>query len=163
MRFGSTDDPIARLLDQTGHTLAVAESLTGGCLSSRFAQRPGASTWYRGALVAYAADVKHEVLGVRPGPVVSREAALDMASGVARLFGASAAIAVTGVGGPDEQDGQPPGTVWVAVVVDGVAVAARLDLAGSPEEIVDGTCQRATELLTEQIRAAEADPIGSRS
>jgi nicotinamide-nucleotide amidase len=148
-----TDDPIVRLLQETGHTLAVAESLTGGTLSSRFAQRPGASEWYRGAVVAYATEVKHQVLGVRPGPVVSRQAALDMARGVARALGASAAVAATGVGGPGEQDGLPPGTVWVAVEVGGVAVAHCLELSGSPEEIIEGTCERAAKLLVGQLEA----------
>jgi nicotinamide-nucleotide amidase len=148
----SGDDPVVGILTSAGHTLAVAESLTGGCLSTRFAQRPDASQWYRGAVVAYAREVKHQVLGVRPGPVVSREAALDMARGVRQLLGSSAAMAVTGVAGPGEQDGQPPGTVWLAVDVDGTARAVCLDLGGSPEAIIEQTCDRAVALLTEQIQ-----------
>ncbi|MDQ6617006.1 MAG: CinA family protein [Actinomycetota bacterium] len=132
----------------------MAESLTGGQLSGQLAQRPRASRWYRGAVVAYASDVKHEVLGVRPGPVVSRQAALDMARGVAKLLDATVAMAVTGVGGPEPQDGEPPGTVWVAISADGCDDAVRLDLEGTPDEIVEQTCRHSFEFLAEHLGRA---------
>jgi nicotinamide-nucleotide amidase len=87
-------------LRSAGLQVAVAESLTGGLLASRFARLDGASGWFRGGLVAYAADVKHDLLGVGPVPVVSEQAARQMAAGVKGLLGADAAVAVTGVGGP---------------------------------------------------------------
>ncbi len=151
------DNPLVGLLQRSGRSLAVAESLTGGQLSSRLAKLPGASQWYRGAVVAYASEVKHEVLGVRPGPVVSREAALDMAHGAAKLLDASVTIAVTGVGGPDPQDGQPPGTVWVAVWTDEGEEAVRLDLGGDPEEIVEGTCRHCFDVLLEHLARRQLD------
>ena len=63
-------------------------SLTGGMVSSSLAKAPGASSWLVGGVVAYMSEVKHEVLGVESGPVVTEAAALQMARGVARLFGA---------------------------------------------------------------------------
>jgi nicotinamide-nucleotide amidase len=145
------DDSIVELLTRTGRSLAVAESLTGGMLSSTFAQRPRASQWYRGAVIAYAPDVKHRLLGVRPGPVVSREAAIDMACGVAELLDASVGLAVTGVGGPGPQDGEPPGTVWVAVAIDGHGIARRADFTGEPAQIVAATCDHCCEFLAERL------------
>lgn len=105
-------DKIAEVLDSSGLTVAVAESLTGGMLASKLAEAPGASKWFRGAVVAYVSDVKHQLLGVPPGPVVTAQAAEAMASGVRRLLAADVAVALTGAAGPDGQDGQPPGTVF---------------------------------------------------
>jgi nicotinamide-nucleotide amidase len=99
--------------------LAIAESLTGGGLSQSFAAAPGSSGWFLGGVVAYQKPVKFAVLGVPEGPVVSEAAAVAMAEGVRALLGADVAAAVTGAGGPDGQDGQPPGTVWVAVSAHG--------------------------------------------
>jgi nicotinamide-nucleotide amidase len=108
-------DKITDLLDSADVTVAVAESLTGGMVASALAEAPGASKWFRGAVVAYASDVKHELLGVPPGPVVSAPAAEAMADGVRRLLAADIAVALTGAGGPDGQDGQPPGTVFIGL------------------------------------------------
>lgn len=145
------DDTLVRLLGERGDTLAVAESLTGGALCSCLAQRPRASEWFRGGVVAYSSEVKHRVLGVRPVPVVSREAAIDMARGVSQLLGSSIAIAVTGVGGPQPQDGIPPGTVWVAMTRKNRSATACLELSGTPAEIVELTCRRTVELLEQQL------------
>ncbi|MGH3785901.1 MAG: CinA family protein [Pseudonocardiaceae bacterium] len=112
-------EAIAELLDSAELHVAVAESLTGGMLASALAQAPGSSTWFRGGVVAYASEVKHELLNVPPGPVVSPHAAAAMANGVRRLLGADVTVALTGAGGPDGQDGQPPGTVFLALS-DGV-------------------------------------------
>ena len=128
---------------RTGMSIAVAESLTGGELSARFASSPGASEWFRGGIVAYASGVKHDLLSVPVGPVVSEAAAVAMASGACRLLGADVAIAVTGVAGPDEQDGQLAGTVWFALHHDGTSDTHLEQFSGSPPEIVDATCARA--------------------
>lgn len=103
---------ITEVLGSSHLTVAVAESLTGGMLASTLAEACGASSWFRGAVVAYASDVKHQLLDVPAGPVVSAPAAEAMAAGVRRLLDADVAVALTGAGGPDSQDGQPPGTVF---------------------------------------------------
>ncbi len=102
-----------------GLTLAVAESLTGGLIGSRLTDVPGSSRAFRGSVVAYAGDVKRELLDVTDGPVVSEEAVSAMASAVCRVLDADVSVAVSGVAGPDPQDGQEPGTVWMATCVDG--------------------------------------------
>lgn len=142
---------LAERIQNRGLTVATAESLTGGLLTEILARGPGASDWLRGGLVAYMSEVKHEVLGVRPGPVVSEGAALDMAAGTARLLGAGVGAAVTGVGGPDPQDGQPPGTVWMGLHVDGETVAALHHFEGGPVQICDATCRTMIGWLHERL------------
>jgi nicotinamide-nucleotide amidase len=141
---------LAEAAQRGGLRLAVAESLTGGELSAKLAAAPDASDWFRGGLVAYAREVKYEVLGVPRGPVVSEVAATTMADGVAALLGADVAVAVTGVAGPDDQDGQPPGTVWMAVH-DGTGTASRLHhFDGEPAQVVDATCAAALAWLLDR-------------
>ena len=90
-------------------------SLTGGLIASRLVNVAGASTWFRGGVVTYASQVKFDLLHVPEGPVVSPEAAKAMARGVRELFGADLGLSVTGVAGPEEQDGLAPGTVFVGL------------------------------------------------
>lgn len=111
------EDAIAQRLVARGVTLAVAESVTGGLIASRLVGVVGASKWFRGGIVSYASDVKFEVLGVPRGPVVSAEAAEAMACGVRRVLSSDVALSVTGVAGPEEQDGQAVGTVFVGVAI----------------------------------------------
>ncbi len=124
--FGRDDetmeDAVASRLVRRELTLAVAESVTGGLIASRLVNVVGASTWFRGGVVSYASDVKFDVLGVPHGPVVGATAAEAMATGVRTLLGSDVGLSVTGVAGPEEQDGQPAGTVFV-----GVAIGERVD------------------------------------
>lgn len=140
-------DRLSRVFLDASWTFAVAESLTGGMLTSRFAAGPRASQWLRGGLVAYHPDAKYQILGVGEGPVVSERAAREMAQGAAELFGADVTVALTGAGGPDGQDGEPPGTVWCAVRSPGREVAVLDRFKGSPEEICEQACARALSLL----------------
>lgn len=133
--------------------LAVAESLTGGMVSSSLAKAPGASSWLVGGVVAYMSEVKHEVLGVEPGPVVTERAALQMARGVARLLGADVAVSVTGVGGPDPEEGKRPGTVWVGLCSGDRAEAHHLQLHGDPPTVCQTACDEALRLLEEHLGA----------
>jgi nicotinamide-nucleotide amidase len=109
------EDAVARTLTACGLTLGLAESLTGGLAASRLVNVPGASRWFRGSVVSYASQVKFSVLGVPEGPVVSEEAARAMADGASRVLGSDVGLSITGVAGPDSQDDQPPGTVFVGL------------------------------------------------
>lgn len=137
--FGVDDDTmesvVGRLLVGAGLTLGVAESLTGGLVGARLTEVAGASAWFRGSVVSYASEVKFTVLGVRPGPVVSEEAVAAMATGAARVLGASVGCGVTGVAGPTDQDGMDVGTVFCAVASDGVTEVTRLALPGDRERV----------------------------
>ena len=128
--FGVDDETMeSAVLDalrSRGWTLALAESLTGGLIGSRLTAVPGASDVFRGGLVSYASDVKLDLLDVPEGPVVSEEAVTAMAHGAAKLLGADCAIAVTGVAGPDPLDGEDPGTVWMATLVNGQVEATKV-------------------------------------
>ena len=124
------------LLVARAGTLAVAESLTGGMVAAEITAAPGASRAFRGSVTAYATDLKRELLGVDAALLAERgavdsEVARQMAVGVRRVCGADVGIATTGVAGPDEQDGKPVGTVFVAVVGPdqdlAVVVPARLE------------------------------------
>jgi PncC family amidohydrolase len=111
--------PARRLVDcchALGWTLACAESLTGGLLAMAVSVVPGSSDVFIGSVVAYQSEAKHDVLDVPSGPVVSGEAAVQMARGAAARFGSDLAIGVTGVAGPMTQEGMPVGTVFVAAV-----------------------------------------------
>ena len=118
--FGVDDDTmesvVLGMLADRGLTLAVAESVTGGLVTGRLTNVPGSSRVLRGGVVSYASEVKYELLDVTPGPVVSESAALEMARGVRTALKADVGLSLTGVAGPDEQDGQPVGTLFVGKI-----------------------------------------------
>jgi nicotinamide-nucleotide amidase len=123
------ESAVLDLCEARGWTIGVAESLTGGFIGARLANVPGASRVFRGSIASYATDVKRDVLGVTAEQVVTEDAAKQMAEGAQRVLGADVGIAVTGVAGPDEMEGQPVGTVWYAIAIPGHAtdaVTARL-------------------------------------
>ena len=132
--FGVDDESmehvVGQLLGERKWTLALAESMTGGLVSSRIVDTPEASTWFKGGVVTYASEVKFEVLGVREGPVVCREAAIQMAKGVRKLLGTDVGLSVTGVAGPERQEGQPVGTAWLGLALPGVSEAVEVRLPG---------------------------------
>ena len=126
------------ILAMQGRSVATAESLTGGQLGSTITAIPGASKIYRGGVIAYASDLKTDLLGVSQsllaeGGAVQAQVALEMATGAAQRLDAEFGLAVTGVAGPDSQDGHLPGTVFVACIqrdeqIREETVAAALEL-----------------------------------
>lgn len=117
-------------------TLGVAESLTGGLVSSRLINTPGASDVVRAGVVAYATDIKQKMLGVRTEQSVSEQCVLEMATGVREYAGADVGLAVTGVAGPDPLEGQPVGTVWFGLALPNTEpVAVHTRLLGSRQTI----------------------------
>lgn len=114
----SMEQAVANELNRLSMTLALAESVTGGLISSRLVSVPGASSWLRGAVVAYDSTVKYSTLGVPVGPVVSASSALAMAQGVQSLLNSNVGIGITGVAGPDEQEGIKVGTVFIGLAFD---------------------------------------------
>jgi nicotinamide-nucleotide amidase len=147
-------EQIADLLDGEEVTVACAESLTSGKIAAHLGAAPDSANWFVGGVVSYTDSVKHEVLGVSPGPVVTARAARQMAAGVADLLGADVAVAVTGAGGPQPQDDQPPGTVFMGLYVsDGADVRVEEHhFEGEPPEVLDQTVQHALALLLEGVR-----------
>jgi nicotinamide-nucleotide amidase len=138
--FGVDDESmevaVAAQLIARGVTLGVAESLTGGLIASRLVNVPGASAWFRGGVVAYHEQVKFDVLGVPVGPVVSEAAAAAMARGVCRVTGSDVGLGITGVAGPDDQEGVDPGTIFVGLrLPDGAISSRELHLPGDRERV----------------------------
>jgi nicotinamide-nucleotide amidase len=131
----SMEKVVADLLVSQGRTAGVAESLTGGLVGARLAETDGASRWFRGSVVAYDSKVKYDLLGVPEGPVVTAEAAEAMARGACSALEADVGLSVTGVAGPTTQDGQPVGTVFMAVAIDGDVHSAEAHYPGDRQHV----------------------------
>ena len=149
--FGTDEETmesvVSRLLVERGLTLGLAESVTGGMIGSRVTDLPGASAFFKGSIVSYDSAVKFSLLGVPEGPVVSAAAAGAMATGARRVLDADVGLAVTGVAGPEEQDGQPVGTVFVGLDLAGDVEAVRLTLPGDRRRIREFATISALNLL----------------
>jgi nicotinamide-nucleotide amidase len=152
---------IAGLARSTGRTIAVAESLTGGRICAALAAADASSEWFRGGLVAYSSEVKHALLHVARGPVVSAEAARAMGIGVRELLDADVSVAVTGVGGPAPQDDQEPGTVFLAVVDGSDCEPVRRHLDGDPGQVCATAVTDALTLLAERLRLPAVTASGA--
>jgi nicotinamide-nucleotide amidase len=127
---------VLELLCGQNLTLGVAESLTGGLVGARLAAVPGAGDAFKGSIVSYDTSVKRSVLGVTAERVVSGECAKEMAEAARRVLGADVGLSITGVAGPDEQEGQPVGTVWFGVALPGrPAETTHARLPGDRERI----------------------------
>jgi len=170
MVFGADGDSmesvVLDLMRRRGQTLGLAESLTAGLVASRLAAISGASDVLRGSLVTYASDVKFELLGVTPGPVVSEAVAREMAAGARRVLGADVGLALTGVAGPLPQPGEPDiavGTVCVAVETPHArrSVTLQLGRTAGREQIRQFAVISALDLLRSVLTASDtADPPG---
>lgn len=157
---GDPERLVARL-KELGWTLAVAESLTGGLVVASVVSVAGASAVLRGGVVAYATDVKSSLLGVEPtllaahGPVHPR-VAQQMAEGARRALGAhgepaDVGIATTGIAGPVSPDGQPVGTVHIAVATPLGSRVESLHLSGDREKIRTDAVARALRLALDAL------------
>lgn len=154
-------DLIERLIGR-GWTVAVAESLTGGLVVSSLVAVPGASAALRAGIVAYATPIKHSLLGVdaallAAAGAVHPEVARQMAEGVRRAASVGSApadvgIATTGVAGPAAQDGQPVGTVHLAVAAPGGTRVITLALHGDRDEIRSEATAAALALAVDCVR-----------
>jgi nicotinamide-nucleotide amidase len=144
---------VADLLEAQGLTLGLAESLTGGLMGSRLTEAEGASDFFKGSIVSYASEVKFSVLDVPEGPVVSASAAEAMAVGARRVLGSDVGLAVTGVAGPTEQDGQPVGTVFIGMAIDDDVESIRLQLPGDRRRIREFTDISALDWLRRRLLA----------
>jgi nicotinamide-nucleotide amidase len=158
------DTRVHLLLRSAGHTVATAESLTGGRLAVHLTDVPGASETYLGGVVTYATELKASVLDVPPAiieerGVVSPECARAMATGVRALTGASFGVSTTGVAGPADQEGKEAGTVFVGISGPGVLDVVDLHLDGDRVEIQEQTCEQALEALA-AILVREETPLG---
>ncbi len=135
-------------LARRGWTIAVAESLTGGLLAATLVSVPGASALVRGGVVAYATDLKHRLLGVDDVLLATRgavdpEVASQMAAGVRDRLAADVGLSTTGVAGPEPQDGQEVGTVYLGIRTPETSAVVPLLIGGKRDEIRSETVRRA--------------------
>lgn len=144
-------DRLSHLCSEHNVSVAVAESLTGGRISSQLSAAAGAGKWYAGAVVAYASEVKHDLLDVPHGSIISQASVEAMARSVCRLLGADAAVAASGAGGPTGQDGQEPGTTWLAVLIGDEVRSEVHKFSGEPIDILSQTQERALAMLLEAL------------
>ncbi len=154
---GDLVEAVADLLTRESHSLAVAESCTGGLMAKRITDVPGSSTYFRGGVIAYADRVKLELLGVEEGVLaeggaVSEAVAAGLARGVADLLHADVGVGITGIAGPGGGTPEKPvGTVWFAVSMKGRVRTSHNVFSGDREAIRERATQAALLLLYEML------------
>ena len=146
-----------RLLDRNWR-LVVAESATGGLLGHRITQVPGSSDYFWGGVIAYADDVKRDILGVRDETLeqwgaVSAKAALEMARGVCRITGAEVGVSITGIAGPTGATAYKPiGLYYIALAVPSETWCWRHHFTGNRRENNEAAAQSALQHLSDYLR-----------
>ena len=150
-------ETVSRRAQEAGLTVATAESLTCGQVAAHLGAASSSSSWFQGGVVAYDDEVKYKVLGVPRGPVISEDCGNAMAEGVRRLLDADVAVAVTGVGGPDEQEGEPPGTVYIAVAAAEGGTCRHHRFDGDPKDVITATALEALRSLADQMATRQFD------
>ncbi|GGK41806.1 CinA family protein [Nocardia camponoti] len=157
-----TGAPVVELvaaLIAASQTVATAESLTAGLIAATIADVPGASAVLRGGLIVYATDLKHQLAGVSEevlatdGPV-SATTAVQLAQGARTRCGADWGIGITGVAGPDSQDGHPVGTVYLGLAGAEQSTVIGLKLAGDRATIRTGAVAAAVRELLAAVTVA---------
>jgi len=140
-RAESLAEEVLHLLRKNEDTLATAESCTGGLISKMITDIPGSSDVFQGSVVSYANRIKESILGVSPDTLqkfgaVSPETAKEMVLGLAEKFQVSAAVAATGIAGPDGGTPEKPvGLVYVGIFYQGRCEIFKLFLQRSREQI----------------------------
>lgn len=155
---------IARLRE-LGLSIGTAESLTGGLVCAALTSVPGASTVVRGGVVAYASEVKADVLHVDPA-VLAREGAVSaavatqLAQGVRAALGCDVGVSTTGVAGPDPADGRAVGTVFVGADGPWGILVEELALTGDREAVRSASVDAALALVTRGLENLR-DAVGA--
>lgn len=148
---------IGRMLASAGKTVSVAESCTGGLISSLFTSIPGSSEYYLGSVTSYANSVKSGVLGVPEDIImehgaVSEECVKAMAEGVRRITGSDFSVATSGIAGPGGgSEDKPVGLVWIAVSSQMGTEAYKMVFRGDRKRNIDRFAANALNLLRKKI------------
>jgi nicotinamide-nucleotide amidase len=154
-------EELMKLLKQHQLTIAAAESLTGGMFQEQLTSIAGASQIVKGGVVCYTNAVKADILHVKKETidndgVVSERSAAELAENVAQLLGAEIGISFTGVAGPDEQEGKPVGTVYIATYLRSKPIKIeKLQLAGNRDSIRKRAVKYGMYLLIKRIKETE--------
>jgi nicotinamide-nucleotide amidase len=155
-----SDLKVAKLLRDSGLTIAVAESCSGGLISKRITDVSGSSEYFILGVVTYANSAKEKVLALPEALIaqhgaVSSEVAIAMAEGVKALAGSDIAIATTGIAGPGGGTPEKPvGTVFIAIALPGGSEAIRYSFDGNREMVREATAEAALLLLLNRVPSA---------
>lgn len=115
------ESAVGKMLRERGLKLATAESCTGGYMAHRITSVAGSSDYFVGSVIAYANEVKMQVLGVKAETLdthgaVSEQTVIEMAEGAVKVLSANIAISISGIAGPGGgSDTKPVGLAWIAV------------------------------------------------
>ena len=147
-----TVEELSKLFKEYGRTLGSAESFTGGSFASSITSIPGASKFFKGALVTYATEEKVKLLGIDPNRVeaygvVSQEIGGDMAMHAKYILDVDYAIAFTGNAGPEAMENKPVGEIYIGLTAYQTTQVFKYNLKGSREEIVKQALQLGYEHL----------------
>ena len=151
-----TENIVVEELKSKKMIITTAESCTGGMIASRIVNVPGASAVFKQGYITYCDEAKISILGVKADTLekyhaVSRETAAQMAEGGARTARADIWIAVTGVAGPDKEDGMPVGLVYIGLFIYDKTYVKEFHFSGSRTEIRNQACEEALKLILEYI------------
>jgi len=155
----SREEEVGRLLTEREETLAIAESLTGGLVTSRITDVPGSSAYLVEGVVAYANEAKEARLGVQEATLighgaVSEPVAREMAEGIRARAGTTWGISTTGIAGPTgATEEKPLGLVYVAVAGPHGTVVRRNVFPGDRLEVKMASADAVLALLLEQMKA----------
>jgi nicotinamide-nucleotide amidase len=147
----------ARLLTEKGKTVSTAESCTGGNIARLLTSIPGSSNYFKGSVVAYANEVKVNILSVNPDDIekhgaVSEEVVVQMAENVRKIMKTDYSIATSGIAGPTGgTPGKPAGTIWIAVASEKQTVTRLLHLGNNRENNIQRTGTATFHLLIETL------------
>ena len=160
-------DAAERLAEQVGAaaqrqqcTVIVAESVTAGSVGQALAAAPEASEWFAGSLVTYMDATKRTVLGVEADDVFTPECARQMTTGALRVSTADVGLAITGVAGPDPEDGHDVGEVYICVGRADSLQTFEHRFSGEPVDIVDAAKLQALEHLAAALDEGHARATG---
>jgi nicotinamide-nucleotide amidase len=151
------EQSIGRLFTQKGKTLALAESCTGGKLANKFTTHPGASKYFKGAVVSYATAAKEDILKVPPQlieqySVVSAEVAQSMATQAQKLFNSDYALSTTGNAGPTKGDSEAEvGTVYIALATPNGVFSEKFEFGKNRDRVIGKAVNKALEILFKEI------------
>ena len=138
-----------------GKTLVTAESLTGGGIGAALTAIAGSSSVYKGGVISYTNEVKHNILCVKNDTLekfgaVSSQTAAEMAAGVRKLLNAGVAVSVTGLAGPGGDDyGNPVGTVFIGYCDADRLITREFHFSGDRETVRKQTIEAALRLILE--------------
>ena len=151
-------EEVVKMLKNAGMTVTTVESCTGGLLSGTLVDVAGVSDVFHQGYVTYANEAKQSLVGVNPETLacygaVSEQTAREMAVGGAKAANASAALAVTGIAGPDGGSKEKPvGLVYIGCCVNGTTVVERNVFSGSRREVREQSVAAALKLLKKQLQ-----------